>query len=91
LKFQAQLKDVQGQLTNQKELLKGCSKEISEMQAERSQIARDFNNAQLQLQELAHKETKCQKDSKDAAKLVGLPCCMILFLPFRLKMIVLSL
>jgi flagellar biosynthesis GTPase FlhF len=70
-KFQAQLKEAQEKLNAQKDLLKGCSKEINEMQAERSRIVKDFNNAQLQLQELQHKETKYQKESKDAAKLVG--------------------
>ena len=64
------LKEVQERLNAQKKLLKGCTREIGEAHAEKSQLVKDMNNMQLQVQELEHKVSKCNKDSNDAAKLV---------------------
>ena len=64
------LKEVQERLNAQKKLLKGCNREIGEAHAEKSQLVKDMNNMQLQVQELEHKVSKCNKDSNDAAKLV---------------------
>jgi len=67
---QAGLKEVQEKLNAQKTLLKGCNREIGEAHAEKSQLVKDMNNKQLEVQELEHKVSKCNKDTNDAAKLV---------------------
>jgi len=68
--LQASLKEVQDKLNAQKNLLKGCNHEISQAHAEKSQLTKDVSDTQLQIQELEHKVTKCNKDTNDAAKLV---------------------
>jgi len=68
--LQASLKEVQDKLNAQKHLLKGCNHEISEAHAEKAQITKDVSDTQLQIQELEHKVSKCNKDTNDAAKLV---------------------
>ena len=68
--MKAGLKDVQERLNAQKKLLKGCNREIGEAHAEKSQVVKDMSNMQLQVQELEHKVSKCNKDTNDAAKLV---------------------
>ena len=73
-RVKASLKEVQDKLTAQKNLLKGCNREINEAHAEKSQIGKDISNTQLQIQELEHKVSKCNKDTNDAAKLVS-ECC----------------
>jgi len=68
----AGLKDVQDKLTAQKNLLKGCNREINEAHGEKTHLTKDLSNAQLQIQELEHKVNKCNKDTNDAAKLVSI-------------------
>jgi len=65
------LKELQEKLNTQKNLLKGCNQEISEAQAQRAQLVKDISNTQLDIQELEHKVSKCNKDTNDAAKLVS--------------------
>ena len=65
------LKELQEKLNAQKNLLKGCSREINEANAEKAQITKDMSNVQLQVQELEHKVAKCNKDTNDAVKLVN--------------------
>ena len=74
--MQASLKEVQDRLNAQKNLLKGCNHEISEAHAEKSQLTKDISNTQLEIQELEHKVSKCNKDTNDAAKLVN---CLIYY------------
>jgi len=71
---QTGLKEVQERLNAQKKLLKGCNHEIGAAHAEKSQLVKDMSNVQLQVQELEHKVSKCNKDTNDAAKLVHV-CC----------------
>jgi len=67
----ASLKEVQDKLNAQKNLLKGCNREIGEAHAEKSQLLKDLNNTQLDILELERKISKCNKDTNDAAKLVS--------------------
>ena len=69
--MKASLKEVQEKLTAQKQLLKGCNREINEAHAEKSHLVKDISNVQLQVQELNHKVDKCKKDTNEAAKLVN--------------------
>ena len=64
---------MQDKLNAQKNLLKGCNREIGEAHAEKSQLMKAISNSQLQVQELDHKVNKCNKDTNDAAKLVNRP------------------
>jgi len=61
---------VQDKLNAQKTLLKGCNHEISEAHGEKTHLLKDMSNMELQVQELEHKVSKCNKDTNDAAKLV---------------------
>jgi len=61
---------VQDKLNAQKTLLKGCNHEISEAHGEKTQLMKEISNTDLQIQELDHKVSKCNKDTNDAAKLV---------------------
>jgi len=74
----ASLSELQEKLNAQKNLLKGCNREINEAQAERSRLAKDISNTQLEIQELELKVNKCNRDTNDAAKLVI--CRVALFL-----------
>ena len=65
------MKAAQAMLAAQKELLKACNKDISEKINDQRALQKDDNAAQLQLQELEHKVTKCKKDAKDAARQVS--------------------
>jgi len=84
-RVKAGMKEAQEKLNEQKKLLKGCNREINEAHAEKSQLVKDMNNVQLQVQELEHKMSKCNKDTNDAAKLVceTIPC--LEFCQFRVS------
>ena len=67
---QKAVKEAQAALSKQKELLKACNKDINAKISEQHALQKDDKTAQVQLQELEHKVTKCNKDAKDAARQV---------------------
>ena len=66
------MQKTQAALTQQKALLKECNKDINEKLAEQQKLQKEMNDAQLQVKEIEHKITKCNKECIDAAKQV---CC----------------
>lgn len=57
-------------LTEQKALLKERNKDINEKLAEQKRLQKEMNDAQLELKEMEHKITKCNKECHDAAQQV---------------------
>ncbi|XP_067679791.1 structural maintenance of chromosomes protein 2-like [Haliotis asinina] len=64
------VKEAQDELNKQKELLKSCNKDINSKVAAQRELQKENNSAQLKIQEMEHKITKHQKDSRDAVKQV---------------------
>lgn len=64
------MKDAQLELNKQKDLLKACNKDIGQKVNEQKQLQKDHHNSELKTQELEHKITKFQADTKGAARLV---------------------
>ena len=64
------MKKAKDVLNSQKDLLKACNKDINERLAEQKELQQDSKAAQLQMQEMEHKISKCNKDAKDAARQV---------------------
>lgn len=72
--FQAEVQQAQDALNKHKETLKLYNKDIAQKESEKKDLNRESNECGLKIQELEHKITKFQKDSKDASKYV----CFIL-------------
>ena len=64
------MKEAQAKLNAQKDLLKSCNKDINEKLVEQKSLGKEASAAALQVQELEHKVSKCNKDAKEAAKQV---------------------
>ncbi|KAJ8305459.1 hypothetical protein KUTeg_016004 [Tegillarca granosa] len=64
------VKEAQAELNKQKDLLKSCNKDINQKVNEQKQLQKDHHNSELKIQELEHKITKFQADTKGAARLV---------------------
>lgn len=66
------MKEAQEALNKQKDLLKACNKDISQRIGEQKDLQKENHSSQLKIQELEHKISKFQNDSKSAAREVGL-------------------
>ncbi|KAL5017230.1 hypothetical protein ScPMuIL_006819 [Solemya velum] len=64
------VKEAQALLNKQKQLLKSCNKDISDKVCEQRDMQKDCHNSELKIQELEHKISKFQKDSRDSARQV---------------------
>ncbi len=64
------MKEAQQLLNQQKDLLKACNQDISQKVAQRKQLHKDQNEAQLKIRELEHKQEKHNKDTREAARQV---------------------
>ena len=69
--FQQAVKEAQDALNKQKDLLKARNKDISERTNEKKFLEKEHNAAQLKIQELDYKVTKCTKESQDASRTVS--------------------
>ena len=64
------MQKAQTALTEQKALLKERNKDINEKLAEQKKLQKEMNDAQLEVKEMEHKITKCNKECHDAAQQV---------------------
>lgn len=69
--LQTEVKEAQDALNKQKDLLKACNKDISQRIGEQKDLQKENHGSQLKIQELEHKISKFQGDSKSAAREVG--------------------
>ena len=65
------MKEAQADLNKKKDVLKACNKDIQTHLTEQRNLLKENDAAELEGQELEHKITKCNKDSKEAAKTVN--------------------
>lgn len=65
------MKEAQDAVNKQKDLLKACNKDISKRIAEQKDLQKEHHGSQLKIQELDHKISKFQSDSRSAAREVS--------------------
>ncbi|KAK3089416.1 hypothetical protein FSP39_003470 [Pinctada imbricata] len=64
------VKEAQADLNKQKDLLKACNKDIGKRVAEQKELQKEHHNSDIKIQELEHKMSKFQDDSRAAARQV---------------------
>jgi len=72
-----EVKEAQAELNKQKELLKSCNKDINQKGSEQKDYQKEHHSSQLKVQELEHKMSKFQADSKAATRQVKLRLAII--------------
>ena len=65
------MKEAQEGVNKQKALLKACNQDIQAKVTEQKNLQKESHASDLKIQELEHKVSKFQKDSKDAARQVS--------------------
>jgi structural maintenance of chromosome 2 len=65
------VKEAQDAVNKQKDLLKACNKDISQRIGDQKDLQKEHHGSQLKIQELEHKISKFQSDSKSAAREVS--------------------